>query len=311
MKIRSVLTCELVRRRLRQVLRPRSGPRHAGQHRRGGRRHRRAVDRRAGHPADDAYLPHRRRGADQRAVVHRVELRRQGRRSRTRRSPRTATAHLVAMVRNMAVAIIDADGTRARDAPHSVRRAHAGRRRRHGQARPAHRGMGSVHPAGPDRSRGHDRVRGSGRGPVDVGNARRSRPAIAKRVVIDWRVDARRRGSASGDRHQGQGRQDRSSSRAAATPATCCRSTPSSRSTPARKVKAGDVLARISTESAKTRDITGGLPRVAELFEARKPKDAAIIAEIAGTIRVRPRLQEQAPHHRSSRSTRTRRPAST
>ncbi|MGB3274486.1 MAG: DNA-directed RNA polymerase subunit beta' [Xanthobacteraceae bacterium] len=51
------------------------------------------------------------------------------------------------------------------------------------------------------------------------------------------------------------------------------------------KVKAGDVIARISTESAKTRDITGGLPRVAELFEARRPKDAAIIAEIAGTIR--------------------------
>ncbi len=51
------------------------------------------------------------------------------------------------------------------------------------------------------------------------------------------------------------------------------------------KVKAGDVIARISTESAKTRDITGGLPRVAELFEARKPKDAAIIAEIAGTVR--------------------------
>src|SRR5512136_3401246 len=51
------------------------------------------------------------------------------------------------------------------------------------------------------------------------------------------------------------------------------------------KVKTGDVVARISTESAKTRDITGGLPRVAELFEARKPKDAAIIAEIAGTIR--------------------------
>ncbi len=51
------------------------------------------------------------------------------------------------------------------------------------------------------------------------------------------------------------------------------------------KVKAGDVVARISTESAKTRDITGGLPRVAELFEARKPKDAAIIAEISGTVR--------------------------
>jgi DNA-directed RNA polymerase subunit beta' len=53
---------------------------------------------------------------------------------------------------------------------------------------------------------------------------------------------------------------------------------------PGAKVKAGDVLARISTESAKTRDITGGLPRVAELFEARRPKDAAIIAEKSGTI---------------------------
>jgi DNA-directed RNA polymerase subunit beta' len=49
-------------------------------------------------------------------------------------------------------------------------------------------------------------------------------------------------------------------------------------------VKAGDVIARIPTESAKTRDITGGLPRVAELFEARRPKEAAIIAEMAGTV---------------------------
>ncbi|WP_029349510.1 DNA-directed RNA polymerase subunit beta' [Bosea sp. 117] len=54
---------------------------------------------------------------------------------------------------------------------------------------------------------------------------------------------------------------------------------------PGGTVKAGDVLARVPMESAKTRDITGGLPRVAELFEARRPKDAAIIAEIAGTIR--------------------------
>jgi DNA-directed RNA polymerase subunit beta' len=54
---------------------------------------------------------------------------------------------------------------------------------------------------------------------------------------------------------------------------------------PGNQVKAGDVIARIPTESAKTRDITGGLPRVAELFEARKPKDAAIIAEIGGVVR--------------------------
>ena len=50
------------------------------------------------------------------------------------------------------------------------------------------------------------------------------------------------------------------------------------------KVKAGDVLARIPVASAKSADITGGLPRVAELFEARRPKDHAIIAEISGTV---------------------------
>ena len=49
-------------------------------------------------------------------------------------------------------------------------------------------------------------------------------------------------------------------------------------------VHAGDVLARIPVESAKTRDITGGLPRVAELFEARRPKDHAVIAESDGVI---------------------------
>ncbi|MGE5477044.1 MAG: DNA-directed RNA polymerase subunit beta', partial [Bacteroidales bacterium] len=50
------------------------------------------------------------------------------------------------------------------------------------------------------------------------------------------------------------------------------------------KLHAGDVLARIPREGSKTRDITGGLPRVAELFEARKPKDHAIIAEIDGRV---------------------------
>ncbi|QHE94379.1 DNA-directed RNA polymerase subunit beta' [Pandoraea fibrosis] len=48
-------------------------------------------------------------------------------------------------------------------------------------------------------------------------------------------------------------------------------------------VPVGEVLARIPTEAQKTRDITGGLPRVAELFEARAPKDAGILAEVTGT----------------------------
>ena len=49
-------------------------------------------------------------------------------------------------------------------------------------------------------------------------------------------------------------------------------------------VAVGDVLARIPQETSKTRDITGGLPRVAELFEARSPKDAGVLAEVTGTV---------------------------
>ncbi len=50
------------------------------------------------------------------------------------------------------------------------------------------------------------------------------------------------------------------------------------------RINIGDVVARIPQETSKTRDITGGLPRVADLFEARRPKEAAILAEISGTI---------------------------
>ena len=50
------------------------------------------------------------------------------------------------------------------------------------------------------------------------------------------------------------------------------------------EVKVGDVVARLPQESLKTRDITGGLPRVADLFEARKPKEPAVLAEISGTV---------------------------
>jgi DNA-directed RNA polymerase subunit beta' len=50
------------------------------------------------------------------------------------------------------------------------------------------------------------------------------------------------------------------------------------------KIEAGDVLVKIPREISKTRDITGGLPRVAELFEARKPKDPAVVSEIEGTV---------------------------
>ena len=51
-----------------------------------------------------------------------------------------------------------------------------------------------------------------------------------------------------------------------------------------QSIEIGDVLARIPKESSKTRDITGGLPRVADLFEARQPKEVAILAEISGVV---------------------------
>ena len=51
-----------------------------------------------------------------------------------------------------------------------------------------------------------------------------------------------------------------------------------------QEIKVGDVIARLPQESLKTRDITGGLPRVADLFEARKPKEPAVLAEISGTV---------------------------
>ena len=65
------------------------------------------------------------------------------------------------------------------------------------------------------------------------------------------------------------------------------------------KVSVGDVIARIPQESSKTRDITGGLPRVADLFEARKPKDSAILAERQRHGELRQGNQGQAPpdHH--------------
>ena len=120
---------------------------------------------------------------------------------------------------------------------------------------------------------------------------------ITKRVVTDWRTNTALGRPAAGDRRSRTARArslklPRGGDARYLLPVDAIISVE-----PGAKVKAGDVLARISMESAKTRDITGGLPRVAELFEARRPKEAAIIAEKSRHDPVRPRLQEQAPHH--------------
>ena len=160
-------------------------------------------------------------------------------------------------------------------------------RRRDGQGRAGARDLGSAHP--PD----HHRVRRR------ASSSRTSRKAstVAKQIdevtglstlVV---IDPKRRGSAQakGLRPQvklldepGQGSQDRR--------APTSRSTSPSRSariitvTDGQEVGVGEVLARIPQETSKTRDITGGLPRVAELFEARSPKDAGMLAEVTGTV---------------------------
>jgi DNA-directed RNA polymerase subunit beta' len=67
-------------------------------------------------------------------------------------------------------------------------------------------------------------------------------------------------------------------------PGTSSRVSPTSWCRNGDDIRVGDVLAKIPRETTKTKDITGGLPRVAELFEARKPKEVAIITEIDGTV---------------------------
>ncbi|EJF75122.1 DNA-directed RNA polymerase subunit beta' [Bartonella alsatica IBS 382] len=109
---------------------------------------------------------------------------------------------------------------------------------------------------------------------------------ITKRLVIDWRANPRgaelkpaiiihadKKGNTIAKLHKG------GEARYMMSVETILSVEPGSH------VKAGDVIARLPMESAKTKDITGGLPRVAELFEARRPKDHAIIAEVSGTIR--------------------------
>ncbi len=190
-KIRSVLTCETTHGRVRQMLRARSCPRHTGQYGRSGRRDRGAVDRRAGHPAHHADVPHRRRGADLRAVVHRVELRRHRQDQEPERRPQFGRR-------------LDRDGAqpdrcrhrsgryRTRRAPHPVRRAPQGHRRRAHQARPAHRRVGSVHASDPHRGRGRDRLSRTWSKASRSPKRSTSSTGIAKRVVIDWRSGSAR-----------------------------------------------------------------------------------------------------------------------
>jgi DNA-directed RNA polymerase subunit beta' len=201
---------------------------------------------------------------------------------------------LIAMVRNMVVVITDRRRHRARDHRIQYGARMQGRRRRHGQARPAHRRMGSVHPADLTEVRARSGSRIWSR--ASISETLDESTGIAKRVVIDWRASRAARGAiCAGRRHQGQGRQDPQARAWRRRPLHAVgRRDPLGRRR--RQGQAGDVWRVSPTESAKTRDITGGLPRVAELFEARKPKDARSSRRSRRHDRVRQGLQEQAPH---------------
>src|SRR5450631_78620 len=191
--------------------------------------------------------------------------------------------HLVAMVRNMVVAVTDADGTER-----ATHRIQYGARMRVDEGDMVKRGQRIAEWDPYSRPvltevEGtigfEDLVEGQ-----SISETLDESTGIAKRVVIDWRTS--RGGADLRPAIVIKGKDGKILKLARGGEARYMLSVDAILSVDVgAKVKAGDILARISTESAKTRDITGGLPRVAELFEARKPKDAAIIAEIAGTIR--------------------------
>ncbi|MEX0851918.1 MAG: DNA-directed RNA polymerase subunit beta', partial [Bauldia sp.] len=120
---------------------------------------------------------------------------------------------------------------------------------------------------------------------VSVSETTDESTGITKRVVVDWRANPRGSDLKPSIVVKGKDAKARKSGRGGAEARYALPVEAILSVEPGAGVKAGDVLARIPMESAKTRDITGGLPRVAELFEARRPKDHAIIAEISGTIK--------------------------
>ncbi|MEA2484528.1 MAG: DNA-directed polymerase subunit beta, partial [Thermoleophilaceae bacterium] len=198
---------------------------------------------------------------------------------------RNSDGELMAMARNIAVAIVDQDGTER-----AVHRIQYGARMKVDEGDKVKRGQRIAEwdpytrpvlteVAGTIAF--EDLVEGQ-----SMTESLDESTGIAKRVVIDWRT-----GSARGQQDLRpaiviKGKDGKILKLARGGEARYLLAVDAIISVdPGAQIGAGDVIARIPTESAKTRDITGGLPRVAELFEARRPKEAATIAEISGTIR--------------------------
>jgi DNA-directed RNA polymerase subunit beta' len=176
--------------------------------------------------------------------------------------------------------------SRTRDAPRALWYPPAARKRCDGGPGPAPGRVGPVHPAGDHGKARYRALSGPDRRPhlteqVDEATG------IAQRVVTENRAGGRAKKEDLRPRLTLLDDASGETARYMMAPGTTLSVEDG------QEVQAGDVLARASREAAKTRDITGGLPRVAELFEARKPKDNAIIAKISGRG-IHSRLQGQA-----------------
>ena len=198
---------------------------------------------------------------------------------------RNSDGELIAMARNMAVAVVDQDGTER-----AVHRIQYGARMKVDEGDHIKRGQ-RIAEWDPYTRPVLTEVEGTvafedlveGQSMTELLD---ESTGIAKRVVIDWRT-----GSARGQQDLRpsiviKGKDGKTAKLSRGGEARYLLAVDAIISVdPGATMKAGDILARIPTESAKTRDITGGLPRVAELFEARRPKEAATIAEVSGTVR--------------------------
>jgi DNA-directed RNA polymerase subunit beta' len=198
---------------------------------------------------------------------------------------RNSDGDLIAMARNMAVVVVDQDGTER-----AVHRIQYGARLKVDDGDKVKRGQ-RIAEWDPytrpvvtevEGTIGfEDLVEGQ-----SMSEALDESTGIAKRVVIDWRAGSSRNQQDLRPAIVIKGKDGKVLKLSRGGDARYLLAVDAILSVdPGSKVKAGDVIARIPTESAKTRDITGGLPRVAELFEARRPKESAVIAEISGTVR--------------------------
>ena len=260
-------------RRVRPLLRPRPRHRQAGGDGHGGGRHRRPVHRRAGHPAHHAHVPHRRH----RQPPHRADDAR-GQERRHRQVPqrdhgqeqegRPGGHEPLGRPHHPRP-----EGPRARAPRRRLRRQAQGQGRRRRSSRASCWWSGT-----PTRSRSSPKR--AARSPSRTSST--ARPCTSR-----WtRTPACRRSSSwSRPDEKKQPRIEIKDEKGKTARKYLLPSGAHLMVEDGAEVTPGDVLAKIPRETAKTKDITGGLPRVVELFEARRPKEPAVITEIDGVVK--------------------------